>query len=74
MRKPSKAEASRTRLSICPTPTILRMLAKKWPTKVPRHRLMRTALKVGLVALQGYDVDEFRAAIIADLADLVMEE
>jgi len=54
------------RLTIAPTPTILALLDGEWPLGVPRHRLMRIGMQVGLRVLADLEPDEFRRVVVED--------
>lgn len=54
------------RLTISPTRTIVDLLESPWPLRVPKHRLMRLALQLGLQRLSEVDADEFRRIVTHD--------
>ena len=54
------------RLTIAPTRTILALLASEWPLDVPRHRLMRIGMQVGLQALADLEPEAFRRVVVDD--------
>jgi hypothetical protein len=63
------ASAAPARLTVAPTPEILDLLNGQWPLEVPRHRLMRLAMLVGLRALVDLEPDGFRRLVVNDAVE-----
>lgn len=59
-----------SRLTIAPTPKILALLDGEWPLEVPRHRLMRIGMQVGLRALADLEPNEFRQLVVDDAVSM----
>ena len=54
------------RVAIAPNQAILDLLDQEWPLTVPKHRIMRIALEMGLRTLADLDAQAFRRVVTQD--------
>ena len=58
--------AASARITVSPTRRILDVLERPWSMTVPKHRLARIALQLGLDELARLEPDEFRQLVVDD--------